>query len=68
MSDENRCLFQKYIITKTSGDPLDPEARYFVLRYDKDPHAQAALLAYAESCQVDNPQLAADLCRVLGKE
>lgn len=33
----------------------------FVLRYDRDPHARAALLAYAESCMDENPRLALDL-------
>ena len=51
----------KYVITKTSGAPIDPEARYFVLRYDADPHARAALKFYAWSVRVDNPQLADDL-------
>ena len=27
-------LKQKYIITKTDGTPVDPSAKYFVLRYD----------------------------------
>jgi len=38
-----------------------PDAKYFVLRYDKDPHAIKALKAYAVSVKVDNEQLAADL-------
>jgi len=37
----------------------------FVLRYDRDPHARAALLAYAESCEAENPLLAADLRRMV---
>ena len=28
-------LYQKYIIQKTDGSPVDPMAKYFVLRYDK---------------------------------
>lgn len=51
----------KYTITKTSGEPVDPTARYFVLRYDADPHARVALAAYAESVRADNQQLADDL-------
>lgn len=27
-------LYQKYTIQKTNGEPLDPEAKYIVLRYD----------------------------------
>jgi hypothetical protein len=42
-------------------EPVEPNADYFVLRLDKDPHAQNALLAYAESVRIDNPQLANDL-------
>lgn len=52
---------QKYIISKTNGNPIDPEAEYFLLRFDKDPHALKALYAYAKSVQSDNPQLYEDL-------
>lgn len=51
----------KYNISKTNGNPIDPEAEYFVLRFDKDPHALKALYAYAKSVQFDNPELYADL-------
>lgn len=51
----------KYIITKSSGNPVDKDAKYFVLRYDIDPHARNALAAYAESVEKDNLQLASDL-------
>jgi hypothetical protein len=53
--------FNKYIITKSNGNPIDPEALYFVLRYDRDPHARVALAAYAQSVRTDNPQLADEL-------
>jgi hypothetical protein len=39
----------------------DPDADYFVLRIDKDPHAQAAAFVYAVSVQADNPQLGEEL-------
>lgn len=39
----------------------------FVLRYDKDPHAQAALAAYAYSVADENPELANDLYKELDK-
>jgi len=42
-------LINKYEIKKTNGNPIDPEAKYFILRYDKDPHAIQALKKYAES-------------------
>ena len=54
-------LRQKYIITKTSGKPVDPKAKYFVLRYDEDPHARAAIKAYIRSIRRENPELARDL-------
>jgi hypothetical protein len=56
----------KYIIQKTNGHPLDPEARYFVLRFDApggDPHARVAMRAYADSVRSDNPRLADDVIK-----
>lgn len=47
----------RYKVTKASGEPVSPSARYLVLRYDKDPHAVNAALAYAVSVLPDNPQL-----------
>lgn len=41
--------------------PVDPGAKYFVLRFDTDPHAVAALLTYADSVEVTNPQFAEDI-------
>lgn len=52
---------RKYIISKTNGNPVDPEADYFVLRLDQDPHALNALVAYAESVAQDNIELSNDL-------
>ena len=52
---------QKYIITKTNGKPVDKVADYFVLRLDKDPHAQNAALAYAESVRTVNTQFGDDI-------
>ena len=54
----------KYIITKTSGKPVDPEADYFVLRLDKDPHALEAIYAYATSVMGSNKQLSTDLMKI----
>jgi len=51
----------KYIISKDDGSEVDPEAWYFVLRVDKDPHAQKAAIAYAQSVEEDNPLLAKEL-------
>lgn len=56
---------KKYIISKANGNPTDPEADYFVLRLDKDPHALRALLAYANSVAIDNLELSSDLHKKL---
>jgi hypothetical protein len=58
---KNGGLHQKYHITKTSGEPVDESAVYFVLRVDEDPHARKALLAYADSVASENEILASDL-------
>ena len=47
-------------------DP-DPEAHYFVLRFDTDPHARKALETYANSVEVDNPEFAADIRQKLSE-
>lgn len=46
MKIEDR-LLDKYIVTKSSGEPVDPRARYFVLRYDNDKDALAAAMLWA---------------------
>ena len=51
----------KYIISKDDGSDVDPDAWYFVLRVDKDPHAQKAAIVYAQSVEEDNPLLAKEL-------
>lgn len=43
--------------------PIDGDAIYFVLRLDKDPHARAAALAYANSVEFYNITLAEDIRR-----
>lgn len=48
----------KYIIKKTNGSSVDPEAFYFVLRIDTDIHAQAAAMEYARSVKYQDPKLA----------
>ena len=54
-------LYDKYLIQKADGAPVDPRARYFVLRYDTDPHAKVALRAYADAIRPRNPKLANDI-------
>lgn len=58
-------LYNKYKIEKADGTPVDPKAKYFVLRVDKDPHARAAMRAYSLSVQKDNPVLALDIGQML---
>jgi hypothetical protein len=58
---DNKGLYGKYEIKKANGKPLDSEAKYFVLRYDKDPHAKKALEAYANSISDENYKLAMEI-------
>ena len=63
-------LHGRYIVTKANGDPVDPDAFYFVLRIDSggsDPrHLTAchnAIMTYCEHIEDHIPQLANDLRR-----
>ena len=62
-------LYKKYIITKANGEPIDPEAQYFVLRIDTDPHAREALKAYRDSLirSCDNDLLMVDIDKLLNR-
>lgn len=40
-------LYPKYVVRKANNEPLDPEAKYFVLRYDNDPDALYAATLWA---------------------
>lgn len=62
---KNGGLDNKYIITKKNGNPIDPEAVYFVLRLDKDPHALNAISSYIDSVMDDNPRLALGLMNLI---
>ena len=33
---EQQGLYNKFIISKADGSPIDPKAKYIVLRYDAD--------------------------------
>ena len=57
----------RYIIQKKNGEPVDPNAWYFVLRIDKDPHARIAALAYSRSVEQDNPKFAKELQIIVGR-
>lgn len=65
-------LFNKYLITRTDGQPLHPEFEGFVLRLDEhgDPaHVAAcrdAVLAYAMAIQPHMPDLASDIAKRWG--
>lgn len=67
--DRNLGLYNKFVVSRT--DREDGEGRrhynceYFVLDVDHDPHAKAAIKAYAESCRKDFPLLAQDLDSML---
>lgn len=60
-------LFRKFEVERIDGSS-EPGGKheacdYFVLDLDHDPHAKAALAAYADSCAADYPVLAGDLRR-----
>ena len=62
---EAQGLFHKFNVTRTDGSD-QPGGKhhgcaYFVLDVDHDPHAKAALQAYAVACAQSHPQLSADL-------
>ena len=52
-------LYPKYVVQKANGEALDPEARYFVLRYDNDDDALFAAMMWA--ARKGNWQLVEDL-------
>ena len=67
--DLEKGYYEKYHITKRDGTPMDPNAKYFVLRFDKDDvHGEAsreALKAYAKKVEDAYPQLALDIYEIL---
>lgn len=54
-------LYGKYHIAKADGSPIDPNAKYFVLRIDTDQAAREALKTYANYIEYDEPEFAAEL-------
>lgn len=62
----DRGIYNKYTVTKNDGVE-DPTADYFVLRIDSDPHARKSAIAYADSVQEDNPNLAFDIRQRVAK-
>lgn len=69
MSDKTKGLYNKFDVRRADGSSekggKHHGCEYFVLDLSHDPHAPAALVAYADSCEPDYPQLAADLRRKL---
>lgn len=56
----------RYIVRRADGKPIRGDARYFVLQFNgEDPHATAALYAYAGSIFAENRQLAEDIFKAL---
>ena len=53
-------LHGKYSGLRRTADDSEVEGWYFVIR-EGDQHGENALLAYADSCEAENPELAADL-------
>lgn len=53
--------YNKYIIKKADGSPVDSNADYFVLRMDTDLYARKALRTYADSIREENPILSKDI-------
>ena len=58
---ERQGIYGKYIITRSDGRAIDPEACMFVLRLDTDPAARRAMTQYARSCRKVNEDLANDI-------
>lgn len=55
-------VYRKYLVKRLRDrEGKHRRCEYFVLDLDHDPHAAAALLAYANSCDEEHPELAADL-------
>lgn len=53
-------FYQKFFVTYADTGK-EAEYPWFVLCYARDPHAQKALAAYADSVESELPGLAADL-------
>lgn len=51
-------IHTKYYVERADGRDMGP---YFILEYAGDVHARKAMAAYAESCQDEKPELAADI-------
>lgn len=64
--DETLGLYRKYDVRRLNDpDGKHAQCNYFVLDLDHDPHAKAALRAYARSCRRKYPNLADDLMQIV---
>jgi len=70
-----RGLYNKYIVSKSNGEPVDNNAEYFVLRLDENGkdknHIDAcrkAIITYAEAISDHLPELSKDLYRRYNKK
>ncbi len=68
-------LKTKYIIEEADGSPIHPEAKFFVLRYDKHMkdkvflyNARIALLQFCTAMMGTNPKLAHELSNEIMNE
>ncbi len=68
MTKQQRGLYGKFMVKRADGTHRPGEkhenCQYFVLDITHDPFAAPALLAYAERCRDEYPQLSADLARL----
>ena len=65
MGDKDRGIYHKFNVTRTDGSSEKGGKHegcfYFVLDWDHDKHAAPAMIAYAESCAEEYPELSADI-------
>ena len=65
MKDKQRGVYGKFQVTRTDGQSEPGQkhenCEYFVLDLTHDPHALAAIQAYARSCEPHYPALSIDL-------
>jgi hypothetical protein len=62
MADATRGIYRKYYVERLN-DPAGKHAacEYFVLDWQHDPYTIPAVLAYADACEDQYPELAAGL-------
>lgn len=69
VEDVERGVYKKFEVRRIDGrsnlGEKHEKCEYFVLDLTHDPHAKPALMAYAESCRTQYPQLAEDLLKAV---